>query len=63
MVYRLSSPVYEERLGIVDFPIVRVGRIDSDGMRARGERAGDARSADTVLLVMVVVAEVVTRSW
>jgi hypothetical protein len=32
-------------------------------MRARGERAGDARSVATVLAVMVVAAELVTRSW
>lgn len=63
MVYRLSSPVYEERLGIVDFPTVRGGGDDSDEMQARGETAGDVRSVDTVLLVIMVVAELVMRSW
>ena len=45
-MYRLSSPVYEERLDVIGFPTMRDGRIDSDGGRKRGERAGDMRSAD-----------------
>jgi hypothetical protein len=44
-VYRLSSPVYEERLVVMGLAIVRVGGgIDSDEPRERGVRAWDMKS-------------------
>jgi hypothetical protein len=41
----MSSAVYEERLGVMDFPKVRVVRgIESNDAVERGVRAGDMRS-------------------
>ena len=54
--------MYDERLGIVGFPTTREGGVDSDDARARGERAGDVRSADTVLLMLMAVMAVETKS-